>query len=93
MGIVKINGISAEVVDGSGIREASESLGVLIGCQEGVCGTCEVRVVKGKENLTPPTEAEKAMKIDFKGGKRLACQCRLKHGTVELAQDSPYPIT
>ncbi|MBS3074609.1 (2Fe-2S)-binding protein [Candidatus Pacearchaeota archaeon] len=88
MGFVKIGSSSAEVADGSEIRETCESLGILIACQEGVCGTCEVRVVKGKENLTPPTEAEKVMGIDLKGGKRLSCQCRLKHGTVELTQDS-----
>ncbi len=64
---------------------AREEAGVPFACTEGVCGTCIVEVLSGNENLSEPTEAE----IDFLGedgctSERMACQCRLKQGTVEI---------
>ncbi len=87
MGFIKVGSKTAEVKDGEKIKGACESLDILFACQEGVCGTCEVSVLKGKENLSPLTKEEKDFGIDPKSNKRLACQCSLKRGTVELVSE------
>ncbi|PIN88436.1 ferredoxin [Candidatus Pacearchaeota archaeon CG10_big_fil_rev_8_21_14_0_10_35_13] len=89
MAKVKVGDNSLEVSDGDSLKESCESLGVLFACEEGVCGTCEVKVLSGGNNLTPPTDAEKTFGVDIKGGKRLACQCCLKKGNVDL-EYNPY---
>lgn len=66
------------------IAEACEEAGVPFACTEGVCGTCVIEVVEGKENLTPPTPEEE----DFLGegtlDERLACQCKIRCGKVKI---------
>lgn len=72
-----------ELEDGSEITQACEEAGVPFACTEGVCGTCVVEVVSGMENLSEFNEAEQ----DFLGemnDERLACQCKIKCGTVKL---------
>lgn len=72
-----------EVEDGAEIGEACEEAGVPFACTEGVCGTCVVEVEEGMDNLTPFTQEEE----DFLGEcdqERLACQCKIKSGTVKL---------
>lgn len=70
--------------DGAPIAEACEEAGVPFACTEGVCGTCVIEVVEGKENLTEPTQEE----VDFLGegtcDERLACQCKIKSGKVRI---------
>ncbi len=71
--------------DDEPIKDACEEAGVPFACTEGVCGTCVVEVREGMQNLSPPSQEE----IDFLGedgceGERLACQCRVKMGTVTL---------
>jgi ferredoxin len=56
-------------------------------CRKADCGICIIRILKGQENLSPPTSSEqdflKAMKADSE--ERFACQCRvLGDITVEL---------
>ena len=72
-----------EVSDNSSLQEACENVGIPFACSEGVCGTCVVEVIEGMENLTKFTEAEE----DFLGDmetERLACQCKVKSGTVKI---------
>lgn len=73
-----------ELEDGAPIAEACEDEGVPFACTEGVCGTCVIELVEGKENLSAPTQEEE----DFLGegcrDERLACQCKIKHGTVKI---------
>ena len=72
-----------ELEDGSSITECCEEAGVPFACTEGVCGTCVVEVVSGMENLSEFNEAEQ----DFLGemnNERLACQCKIRCGTVKL---------
>ncbi len=71
-----------EVPDGKPIREACEKLGVPFGCQGGVCGSCMVDVVDGKENLSELTEEEKNFGRDKEH--RLACQCIVESGDVTI---------
>lgn len=69
--------------DGEEIQQACESAGVPFACTEGVCGTCVIEVTEGMENLSDFNEAEE----DFLGEldvERLACQCKIKHGTVKV---------
>ncbi len=77
------SGEEVEVQDGEAIASACESAGVPFACTEGVCGTCVIEVVDGKENLSPFTQEEK----DFLGDQdkeRLACQCKHLGGCVKL---------
>lgn len=73
-----------EIEDGAGIAEACEEAGVPFACTEGVCGTCVIEVKEGMENLSSFTQEEE----DFLGElehERLACQCKLKCGTVKVS--------
>ena len=78
-----LNDEELELDDGSAIKDVCEEAGVPFACEEGVCGTCVVEVESGMENLTDFTEEE----VDFLGEQdceRLACQCKIKNGTVKL---------
>lgn len=71
------------VPDGESIITACEEVGVPFACTEGVCGTCIIEITKGMENLSTFTQEEK----DFLGDmdrERLACQCKLLHGSVRI---------
>lgn len=78
------NGEEIELPEDAPISEACEEAGVPFACTEGVCGTCVIEVVEGKENLTPPTPEEE----DFLGegtlDERLACQCKIRCGKVKI---------
>ena len=74
---------SAELTDGSPIIEVCEEAGIPFACTEGVCGTCVIEVSEGMENLSDYTQEES----DFLGDmnkERLACQCKIKCGTVKI---------
>lgn len=48
------------------------------GCCEGKCGTCTIKVLQGKENLSPLTKQEKqTLSKKQLETHRLACQCAL----------------
>lgn len=81
--IFESTGEEKEVADGASIIEACEDAGVPFACTEGCCGTCVIEVSEGMENLSSFTQEE----MDFlgdPGDERLACQCRLKKGTVKI---------
>lgn len=65
------------------IAEACEEAGVPFACTEGVCGTCVIEVTEGMENLSEFTQEEEDFLGEL-GCERLACQCRLKQGTVRV---------
>lgn len=68
-----------ELFEGT-ILDHAQQLGVAIDCEDGVgeCGKCVVRVERGAEALSPPTEAEKG--FDLGNAERLACQARVVSG-------------
>ncbi len=74
-----------DLPDNSPIAEACEEAGVPFACTEGVCGTCVIEIKEGKSNLSDPTQEE----LDFLGdgtcSERLACQCKIKSGTVKIS--------
>jgi len=76
------NGEEKEIKDGEAIRPAAEELGVLFGCEDGICGTCMIDVVEGEENLSELTQQEKDLERDREH--RLACQCGINKGEVAI---------
>lgn len=82
MAKIKTNEQEMELPDGAEIRETCRELGVPFGCESGLCGTCEIEVVHGEENLAPLNEAEEIMCLEK--GHRLACQCRILQGEIKI---------
>lgn len=72
------------IEDGGSLIEICEEAGVPFGCTEGVCGTCVIEVKEGMENLSSYSKEEEDF-LGEMGNERLACQCRLKQGTVKIA--------
>ncbi|WP_348663978.1 2Fe-2S iron-sulfur cluster-binding protein [Chlamydia vaughanii] len=71
--------------DGQDISEPCESAGVPFACTEGVCGTCVIEVIEGKENLSDFTQEESDFLGDSESSnERLACQCKIKGGCVKI---------
>lgn len=79
------NNEEIELPDGSPIAEACEEAGVPFACTEGVCGTCVIEVKEGKENLSNPTQEEEDFLGEGNCHERLACQCKIKQGTVKIS--------
>lgn len=73
-----------DLPDDSPIANACEEAGVPFACTEGVCGTCVIEVVAGKENLSSPTQEEKDFLGEGTCDERLACQCKIKSGLVKI---------
>ncbi len=76
-------GEERELEDGAPIAASCEEAGVPFACTEGICGTCVIEVKEGMDNLTPFTQEE----LDFlgePGNERLACQCKIRSGTVKI---------
>jgi ferredoxin len=71
------------IEDGSPIKEACEEMGVPFACEEGVCGTCVIEVGEGMENLSDFTQEEEDF-LGEMGNERLACQCKIKCGSVKI---------
>ena len=88
----KNTGEDEEVNKGEKIMEASQKAGwpIAYGCEDGLCGTCVVRVAEGEEHLEKPDDKE-SQTLDImglaEGGFRLACQCKMKDdGDVTIEQ-------
>lgn len=78
------SGEEKDLPDDSPIAEACEEAGVPFACTEGVCGTCVIEVLEGGENLSKPTQEEEDFLGEGTCDERLACQCRIKKGTVKI---------
>lgn len=76
-------GDAYELPDGSPIMGVCKEEGVPFACTEGICGTCIIVVSEGKENLSSFNQKESDFFGD-EGKERLACQCKIKHGTVKI---------
>ena len=77
-----LNDEEIEIEDGENIVDHIEEAGVPIGCSNGVCGTCEVEVLDGMDNLSPVNQEEEDLGME--GNKRLGCQCEILSGTVKM---------
>lgn len=83
--LILINiGQEEEIPDGNEIKKiCEEKFRIPFGCEDGICGTCRIKIAEGNENLTPKNQKEEDM---FSGEPdvRLACQCRIKKGVVKI---------
>ena len=70
--------------EGAPIAEPCEEAGVPFACTEGVCGTCVIEVLDGRENLSEPTQEEEDFLGEGCSEERLACQCKIKQGSVTI---------
>ena len=78
------DGQEKEVADNSALREPCKDMGMLFGCENGICGTCLSKVDSGMENLPPKNDAEEQFGLEQ--GMRLMCQCSIKKGIVKITQ-------
>lgn len=85
MATIRFENQEAETPDNGPILKVCEEMGVPFGCQDGICGTCAVYVLEGMENLSERNEKE--IDMDLEEGKRLACQCVIKSGMVDVSLD------
>jgi ferredoxin len=83
--IFEHNGEEVELPDNSPIAEVCEDAGVPFACTEGVCGTCVIEIIEGKENLSHPTPEEEDFLGEGTSDERLACQCKIKCDRVKIS--------
>jgi len=87
MAKIILNNRKKEIKDNSMIKEACKKLGIPFSCEHGTCATCLIKVKKGIENLNEKTEAEIDMGItNIDKDLRLACQCTINSGEVEIEE-------
>ena len=77
-----LNGEEIDVPENERFVDQIEEAGVPIGCSNGVCGTCEVEILEGLDNLNEMTEEEEDLGME--GNKRLGCMCQIKGGSVTM---------
>ena len=83
MAKVIIENAEYEIPDGTQIAEICEKAGVPFSCNSGVCGTCQIEVREGQENLNEINQEENDLGMD--NNNRLACQCVLLKGTIKVS--------
>ncbi|MCA9405415.1 MAG: (2Fe-2S)-binding protein [Candidatus Omnitrophica bacterium] len=71
-----------EIPDGEQIAEVCENAGIPFSCNSGVCGTCQIEIIEGAENLNELNDEENDLGMDQNN--RLSCQCRINGGTVKV---------
>ena len=77
-----IDNAEYEIPDGKPIAEICEKSGVPFSCNSGVCGTCQIEILEGAENLSKLNQEENDLGMD--GRNRLACQCAINCGVVKV---------
>jgi len=82
MAKIIIDNIEYEVEDGSRIDAICEQAGIPFSCNSGVCGTCQIEVLEGADNLGELNQEENDLGMDR--NHRLGCQCSVKAGTVKV---------
>ncbi len=82
MAKVIIDNIEHTVADGQPIAEICENAGIPFSCNSGVCGTCQIEIIEGAENLNELNQEENELAMDR--NHRLGCQCKILGGTVKI---------
>ncbi len=77
-----IDKVEHEIPDGGPIAEICEKSGVPFSCNSGVCGTCQISVLEGAQNLSKLNQEELDLGMDENN--RLACQCVITGGIVKV---------
>ncbi len=80
MATIRVWDQEKEISNNSPVQPACDELGILFGCRNGMCRTCECEVLEGMENLSPLSEKEKMHNI--LQNHRLMCQAEIKNGIV-----------
>lgn len=75
---------AVEVPDGQKIIQPCKENGVNFACQDGLCGSCVIKVTQGQENLSAPTIEEEDFFGNVSKDERLACQCSLIQGDAHI---------
>ncbi len=81
MAKIIIDNIEYEAQDGAQIAEICEEAGIPFSCNTGVCGSCQIKILEGAENLNEPGQEEQDLGMDRNN--RLSCQCVINKGTVK----------
>ena len=82
MAKLSIDNVEYNIKDGAQIADICEKHGVPFSCNSGVCGTCQIEVREGAENLNELNQEEKDFAMDR--NHRLGCQCKIICGTVKV---------
>ena len=82
MAKIIIDNMEHEIPDGKPIAETCEKSGVPFSCNSGVCGTCQIEIQEGAENLGELNQEEAELGMDRNN--RLSCQCIIKCGIVKI---------
>ncbi len=77
-----VDGVEHELPDGAEIAETCENSGIPFSCNSGVCGTCQIEILEGSENLNELNREELDLGMDRNN--RLSCQCKILNGTVKI---------
>ena len=77
-----IDNIEYDVPDGNQMAEACETAGIPFSCNSGVCGTCQIEILEGAENLNELNREENELGQDR--NHRLGCQCKIISGIVKV---------
>jgi ferredoxin len=77
-----IENVEYDVPDGTQIAEACESAGIPFSCNSGVCGTCQIEILEGADNLNELNREENELAMDR--NHRLGCQCKILGGVVKV---------
>ena len=78
-----LDNIEYEVPDGMCLAATCEKAGVPFSCNSGVCGTCQINIVEGQDNLKELNQEEKDLAMDR--NHRLGCQCVISGGIVKAS--------
>ncbi|MDP2654079.1 MAG: 2Fe-2S iron-sulfur cluster-binding protein [Candidatus Omnitrophota bacterium] len=77
-----IDNIEHEIPDNTQIAEVCEKAGIPFSCNSGVCGTCQIEILEGADNIGELNQEELDLGMDR--NHRLSCQCVLKSGVVKV---------
>ncbi len=76
-----LDNIEYDVPDNTCLAATCEKAGVPFSCNSGVCGTCQINIVEGQDNLAPLNQEENDLGMDR--NHRLGCQCIIAMGVVK----------
>ena len=77
-----IDNIEYDVPDGEPVAAICETAGIPFSCNSGVCGTCQIEILEGAENLNELNREENELAQDR--NHRLGCQCKILGGVVKV---------
>ena len=82
MAKIIIDNVEYNIPDGTALAEICEKHGIPFSCNSGVCGTCQIEIITGAENLNDLNQEEKDLAMDR--NHRLSCQCSVRSGIVKI---------